>query len=336
MAIAETKNIETTIVKQYPRFEGANILDGIGFKHIMYLAEEAVLQHFREKELSASKLYWDYGLCFEVVKSRVNIRRALRVDELISIEVKPKIDSEEKEQTFSIQMFVGEGNKRFKSVIGELKVLFREDRKENVKAEPPSEIKPYIVSEISRLTQQIDTKNKLTQELDTPVNLGRGVSNPDDELIDKVVPKEANAFVWKWHIPYFYCHFTNWMQHSGYIRLVEEVVDLFLADRGISIRTMLDTRQWIPIVSDAEIEILQEAMMEEIIYVVYTVEKIFKDLTYTSKVDFYVVRDGRLIQTARGRITHGYIKLFYGTSSVGLARFDEKTLNALQGTGGIE
>jgi hypothetical protein len=43
-----------------------------------------------------------------------------------------------------------------------------------------------------------------------------------------------NAYAWKWRIPYFYCHFTERMQMSGYLRQMEEVVDLFLADRGVS------------------------------------------------------------------------------------------------------
>lgn len=339
MTIA-VQDIKSTIVEQYPRFEGANIIDGIGFKHVMYLAEEAVLQHFRNKGLSAGKLYWDHGLCFEVVQSSVVIRRALRIDELVSIEVKPQIDSGEKEQTFSIQMFVEQKGKKFKSVTGKLKVLFRQDRKETVQANPPIEIASQIVSEISRSTKQTGTGSKVIQEAETRVNKGftqgRGLLNPDDELIAKVVSKEANTFVWKWYIPYFYCHFTKWLQHSGYIRLVEEVVDLFLAARGISIRTMLDSRQWIPIVSKAEVEILQEAFMEETIYVVYTVEEIFKDITYTSKVDFYVSRDGQLIQTAKGSITHGYVKLTEGSSNIEMVYFDKKTLNALKGIGGVE
>ena len=48
--------------------------------------------------------------------------------------------------------------------------------------------------------------------------------------------------------------------------------------------------------------------MEEELYTVFTVEDVFKDLTYTARMDCYVLRGGRLVQTATGRITHGYAR----------------------------
>ncbi|RAM48964.1 MAG: hypothetical protein C6Y22_24925 [Hapalosiphonaceae cyanobacterium JJU2] len=180
----------------------------------------------------------------------------------------------------------------------------------------------YVVSEI-RNTASLERSS-------TQLEYGRGTDseNSIDSLIQTVVPKETNAFIWKWHIPYFYCHFTECIQHSGYLRLMEEVVDLFLANRGISIRTMLNTRQWIPVVPSANVEILQEALMEETIYTVYTVENIFKKTTYTSRMDCYVEREGVLIHTATGSITHGYAKI-HNLRDWTLVEFDEETLSAL-------
>jgi acyl-CoA thioesterase FadM len=335
------RNVEPTVIEQYPRFEGSNILEGIGFKHIMYLSEEAVLQYFRNKGLAPGKLYRDYGLCFEVVESSIRIRRVLRIDDLVRIEVQPEIDRSGQEQAFSIQMFTGATSDKVKSVTGTLKVLFRQRQKEAIKSKPPIEIAPYVVSEIRRLTQQEEHENNLgrgTGILNTNggIGQGRGVLNADDDIISKVISQKANTFIWKWRIPYFYCHFNKWIQHSGYLRLVEEVVDLFLAEREISIRTMLDTYQWIPVVSHAEVEILREAIMEETIYVVYTVEEIFKNLTYTSKIDFYVVRNSQAIKTATSLITHGYAKLFDDSVDIELAKFDEKTLSALRGKRGVK
>ncbi len=129
--------------------------------------------------------------------------------------------------------------------------------------------------------------------------------------------------MWKWRIPYFYCHFTERLQHSGYLRLMEEVVDRFLASRGISIQTMLETRRWIPVVPNARLEILSEALMEETIYTVYTVKHIFKDVTYTSRMDCYVPRNNMLVHTATGQITHGYAEIL-NRRDWALINFDER------------
>ena len=42
---------------------GANIGTGIGFKHFMYLSEEAVPQHLRACGVGPGHLYEQYGLC---------------------------------------------------------------------------------------------------------------------------------------------------------------------------------------------------------------------------------------------------------------------------------
>jgi acyl-CoA thioesterase FadM len=143
----------------------------------------------------------------------------------------------------------------------------------------------------------------------------------------------TNAVVWRRRIPYFYCHFSQRLQHSGYLRLMEEVVDVFLAERGISIRTMLDTRGWIPVVPRARVEILAEALMEEEITTVFTVEQIFKRFTYTARMDCYVRRDGRLVRTATGHITHGYAEVV-NRRDWALVSFDDVTLAALRGEDG--
>jgi acyl-CoA thioesterase FadM len=135
---------------------------------------------------------------------------------------------------------------------------------------------------------------------------GRGVTGPGDPVLAQLLGAE-NAFGWRWRVPYFYCHFNERLQMSGYLRIMEETEDLFLADRGLPIKQVLDTRRWIPVVTQSRISLLDEAIMEEELYTVYTVEDIFKDLLYTARMDCYVIRDGALVQTATGSITHGYL-----------------------------
>ncbi len=322
MAQLHFQDVATTVYTASPRFEGSNICSWIGFKHVMYLVEEAILQHFRERGLQPRRMFEEFGLCLEIVDSRVRILHALHMDDVVQVKVQPVDDSSGGEFSHNVQLFVERDGETLKALTGKVKVLFRRDRSGVTAGALPDEISAYVHDEIIR------TKGAPAPA--TGFSSSRADEPLDEAIIRQLVPPDANAFVWKWHIPYFYCHFTERIQHSGYLRLMEEVVDLFLADRGISIRTMLDTRRWIPVVPEARVEILREGLMEETIYTVYTVEDIFKDVTYTARMDCYVLRDGGLIHTATGRIVHGYAEIL-NRRDWALVPFDAETAAALRG-----
>lgn len=317
------KDVNLTTVEKYPPFEGSNIITGIGFKHVMYLVEEAVIQHLRERGLAPRFLFEEYGLCLEVTFSSVRLLNLLYLDDLMRIEVRPISQPPDREMSFSILMFVNRNAKNVKASTGKLNILFRKHDSSVLASDLPSELAHYITAEISRLPSLTDARSVKVE--------GQGFGD-SDEVIRRLVPEGANAFVSRRRIPYFYCHYSERIQHSGYLRLLEEVVDLFLADRGLSIRTMLDRKSWVPVVADACVEILREALMEEIIYTVYSVESTFKNLTYAARMDCYVVRNEDLIHTATGRITHGYIEI-RDRHDIALVNFDEATIKALSGKG---
>lgn len=310
----------TTVVRRLPRYEGSNICTWIGFKHVMYVVEEAILEHLRQAALAPRALFEEYGLGVDIVDSSVRILHALHMDDVARVEVTPTTKPGDTALSFRVEMYVARDNGDVKSLTGKVKAVLQRSRDDA--PAPPPELERFVVA------AGINPRTAPPAPLE--LGSGRGVNAAGDSIVRQIVPEGANAFVWKWHIPYFYCHFTDRMQHSGYLRLMEEVVDLFLASRGISIRTMLETRRWIPVVPNARVEILAEALMEETIYTVYTVEDIYKDVTYTSRMDCYVVRDGRPVQTATGRITHGYAEIV-NRRDWKLVNFDAETINALRG-----
>lgn len=325
-----------------PKFEGANIIDGIGFKHVTYMAEEALLQYFKRKGLSVGTLYKQHGIGFEVVSSSIRIPQLIRLDDDVNVVIEPLQSSNETEQEFSIKMYV-EANEV--AAHGTIKVVFRRINNTANTVEIPDSVVPFVVPKIDRFskikqslivppsnnTEGTNVEEANGEETRDASSLSRDVTDIDESILEQIAPSDDNNFVWKWHIPYFYCHYSKWMQHSGYLRLIEEVVDLFLKDRGISIWSILESHAWIPFVSHSEVDMLQDAFMEETIYTVYTVEKVIKDFLYTSRVDFYVVRQGQLVQTATGKITHGYAQLSDNPEDFGLAQFDQPVLNALNG-----
>jgi acyl-CoA thioesterase FadM len=312
---------DRVVLERRPCFEGSNIGTWIGFKHVMYLVEEGALQFLREHGVVAGSLFETYALCVEVVDSDVRLLRALEMDDVVRIEVRSVTEPSDRELSLGVEIFVGRSGEVVKAAVAQVRILFRRARSQGGRVEPPPpELLPYLRPEVRRSNGgQLPTAT---------VKEGRGDAG---DPLQELVPKGANAYLWRWHIPYFYCHFTDRIQHSGYVRVLEEVVDRFLADRGISIQTLLRNREWIPVVADARVEILEDAFMEETLYTVFTVEDIFKRMRYTARMDCYVPRDGHLIHTATGRITHGYLRIADRGTGGGLAQFDEAVMAALAG-----
>ena len=313
-------NIRT--YQSYTKFEGCNINTYIGFKHVMYMAEEGVISFLREQGLGSRKLFEDHAICLDLVDHNIRILHGLKMDDLVDVEIQPK-KIKGKELPFAFRLFVDRDGKRIKAATGNIIVQFKQHDSVPELENTPEVVAPFLLTKLDRKGQ---FKAPRHQDFD-PSN-GRGDTMPDDEIIKNLTAGKDNVFVWKWHIPYIYCHYTKFMQMSGYVRIMEEAADLFWAERGISIYTYLDTRQWIPVVPSAKISMLQDAIMEETIYTVFDMDFIFRDATYTHNMDCYVVRDGNLVHTATGEITHGYAKNV-SRKEWKLVSFDDVTLDAL-------
>src|SRR5579859_3479999 len=290
-----------TEVTGRPRFEGANIGTWIGFKHVMYLVEEAVLGHLRATGLAPGRLYEEHGLAVDIVDSSVRIRHALHVDDLVTSMVEPG-PPDDGELAFTVSCFAGDR----KAVTATVRVALRA-----VAAGPrvPAELRHLVVPQIARKGQPA----------------GQEPAEPG--------PAVPGQYRWCSRVPYFYCHFSTWMQHSGYVRVLEETVDRFLADRGVSIATMLGGRQWIPVVPHARVQVLGEALMEEELHTVFTVREVFKSSTYAATMDCYVHRGDRMLRTATGSITHGYAEIT-SRRDWRLVSLDPATVAALTGSRG--
>ncbi|MGW7409502.1 acyl-CoA thioesterase [Streptomyces sp. NPDC054833] len=308
----------TTETEVRPRYEGNNINTWIGFKHVNYLVEEAVLAHFRAAELPSRILFEEYGLGLELAELDTRILNAFHLDETATATVRPTGDGTA--LTFAVTLSKDGKNK---DVTAKVRVALRRERYVDPADSVPAELAPYTVERIATAEPARDA------ELVPSADLGLTATHATDPLLKELV-EGSNAIAWRWRIAYPYCHNNERLQMSGYLRLMEEAKDRFVAHRGISIKTLLDERKWIPVVPHSKIRFLDEALMEEELHIVFTVEDIFKDLTYTSRMDCYVIRDGKLIPTATGTIVHGYA-VFSDRKDWALVPFDEHVLTALRG-----
>ncbi|MGY0070588.1 hypothetical protein ACWZEH_28180 [Streptomyces sp. QTS137] len=305
---------ETTSVQVRPRYEGSNICTWIGFKHVNYMVEEAVLDHFRQTALPARGLYEEHGLGLDFVGIDTRILHAFHMDDVATAEVVPFTKDADGTLGFKVTVHVERNGEILKAVTSKVRVSLRIDTYLDSADEVPEQVARFAVG-------------RLGGDLE-PAPLTPFTS---EETILEELLEGKNAYGWKWNIPYPYCHFTERLQMSGYLRLMEEGKDRFVADRGISIKTLLDDRRWIPVVPRSEIRILDEAMMEEDLYTTYEVEEVFKDFTYTTRMNWYVVRDGSLLKTATGTIVHGYA-VIKNRRDWSLENFDQHVLDALNGT----
>ncbi|MEU0504548.1 thioesterase family protein [Nocardia sp. NPDC005998] len=309
-----TSSVEPgTQVELRPRYEGANIGPWIGFKHVNYLVEEALIAHFRRLGNDVRSLYADHGLCWEIVDIDTRIIHVFNLDEAVRLIVRSRA-ANDGELTYEVVIVGDRDGDEIKLARSRVSVVLREDsRWASPRAAAAPELASAVVPEIRRSAPASGFGSPPASGLPTDVaGLTQG----------------RNGFAWTFRIPYFYCHFTERLQMSGYLRIMEDAVDRFLADRGVSIRMLLDDQQLIPVVPRSRITMLDEAYMEEDLHVVLVVDDVFKNLTFTVGMECYVQRGQTLVNVAAGAITHGYARL-EDRASWGLSDLDERLCRAL-------
>lgn len=305
-----------TVLLDRPRYEGANIRTWIGFKHFMYLVEEAVLAYFRERGLGARDLFLRHGLGLEIVDNSVQLPMALEIDDdvRVTVQAAPK-QKPGHGAAFTAQITVDRDGQPTTALKGKLRVALVREQDARDPEPVPAQLEPYVVSGVAELADADGEALELA---------------PGQDVADVLVPAGSGSYLWSWRIPYFYCHFSDRLQHSGYVRALEEVVDRFLHDRGLAIGALLAERAWIPVVSRARVRLLADAHMEETVHTVFTVQDILKDISYTARMDCYVQRGNQLVPTATGTIMHGYA-ISRGPQAGTVAQLDPATQAALLG-----
>lgn len=302
-----------------PRFEGTNICTWIGFKHVNYLVEEAVLDHLRQQGSSSRTLFEDHGLGVDLVSIDTRILHALHIDDEVRATVTPAA-SRDGAMRVRVVITADRPGGEVKAVTATVGVLLRRDDRHGGASLPvPDQLAAHVVDTIGSDAERVPLRG-------LELSSGRGATTQD--VPAQLRTGDGPAVAWRWRIPYFYCHHTVRLQMSGLLRQMEEVVDLFLAERNVSIRTLLDEQDWIPVVPHSSVTMLGEALMEEDLVTVLEVDSVFKAVTYDARMDCWAVRGDELVKVATGRITHGYAHID-GRGDWSLVDFDERMLTAV-------
>lgn len=303
-----------TVLVGRPRYEGANIRTWIGFKHFIYLVEEAVLQWLRDRGPGARDLFHEHGLGVEVVDCSVQLPATLEVDDEARVEV-----TGDSGARLAVRMTVRRGGQDLVVLRGKVRIALVREPTATVSTPAPEHLADLVVPTVA-------AAGVVARPDHRSIDAGQSVT-------DVLTPVGSNAFLWSWRAPYFYCHFSDRVQHSGYVRALEEVVDRFLADRGISVGRLVRERAWIPVVSRTRVQLVDAARMEEEVHTVLNVVDVLRGVMFDARMDCYVRRGDRLVHTATARILHGYA-ISGGPRAGELAEFDDEVLRAL--SGGVE
>ncbi|QOC91716.1 thioesterase family protein [Micromonospora craniellae] len=300
-----------TVLVGRPRYEGANIRTWIGFKHFIYLVEEAVLQWLRDRGPGARDLFHSHGLGVEIVDCSVQLPAVLEVDD----EVRVEVDGESAGR-LTVRMTVFRDGREQVVLRGKVRVALVVEPAATTSAPAPAHLADLVVPTLGAAATVARPDHR-------PIR-------PGETVADVLTPVGSRSFLWTWRAPYFYCHFSDRVQHSGYVRALEEVVDRFLAARGISVGRLVRERSWIPVVSRARVRMVEAARMEEDVHTVLTVTDVLRGVMFDARMDCYVRRGERLVHTATASILHGYA-ISAGPQAGELAEFDDEVLRALAG-----
>lgn len=295
-------NTELTSTLCRPRYEGANIRTWVGFKHFLYLAEEAILNWFRERGFGPQPLFHEHGVRLEVVDCSVTLPSVIEIDDQVIADATLQADGR-----FSVRLRVRRDGGDITALKGHMAVALLREQAPQSDAQLPQRLRPLLRDSIEGL------------------HAGEALSAEPARFAG------SEALQWPWQARYFLCHYSASVQHSAYVRALEEAVDRFLAERGISVGRLLRERSWIPVVSRVRVRLYADANMEETVHTTFRVTGLLKRTAFEGEMRCYVLRDNRSVLTATATITHGYA-ISRGESAGSLAELDDATVTALLGS----
>jgi acyl-CoA thioesterase FadM len=291
-----------------PRYEGANIRTWIGFKHLLYLVEESLLQFLRGQDVGPHRLFLEHGIGLQIIDCSVQLPHPVYIDDEIVAEVQ-----ERSQGRYRVTLRALRGDDDPVVVLARVTVAMIEERGAPGSAPLPDQLRALVIPSISALGAGGD--------LQIP---------PAADARSALAAARLGATLWTWRARYFLCHYSDRVQHSAYVRALEEVVERFLAERGLSVRTMLESHGWVPVVSRARVRLFADAHMDEDVHTCFRAGEILKDMAYEGRMECYVERDGRLVHVATGEILHGYAQSNPARAGA-LVVLDERTRAALRG-----
>lgn len=289
-----------------PRYESATIGTWAGFSQIMALSEEAVIHWFRERNYGPALLYRDYGMRLSLTDSSVLFRNPLGTGEEVSAQI-----TQVGPRYRDVRLWTQRDGIRHDVLQGRLTVGLVRDRAAD--AELPPDLAELAVGQIAGLGTAVRSHD--------PAYELEGLASAAAAGIPAGFPRA-------WRIPYSACHSSGWMSFAAYFRVIEALVDDFMADRGLRMSNLLAERGWVPAFARARVRLLGDAGVDETLHAVYSVARAVGTGLFDGRIECYVRRGDRAVPTATAIVLHGYV-LADGPAAGQVAELDPGTIAAV-------
>lgn len=298
-----------TVIRARPSAVGCNIRTWIGFKQFFDLLEAGVLAWIEAQGISPRDLYHTYGLAVEIADVSAQLPAVLELGDDVEISVTPRPRG-----GLNATISVVRGDTTVVALKASVTVALvpgEAAADATARANLPPALLPIIAGNASYAGPA-------------------AVSMPSRGDVLTSVGAAPGAYLWSWRAAYYLCHYSDRVQHSGFVRCLEEVVDRYLQGHGLGVGRLLRERYWIPVVSRARVRLGAAAHMDDIVHTVFEVTDVLRDTLFSGTMSCWVERDGELACVATGEILHGYA-ISAGELAGTMAVLDPAVITALKG-----
>lgn len=262
-----------------PRYDTANTRLRVGVRGLTALAEEAVVHWFRVRKLSPATLMDRFGLEFSIIDCSSLAFGVVHLDDEVTASAQPVGT-----RYFNVRLSVGDRR------VLQSRVTVVMPRVPGRREDLPEELEGMAIDEFDRVRTAVDTHDPEFEARD----------------LDARITDDALGWFRSWRVPVTACHYDDRMQYSGHLRVLEELAELFAADRGLPAREMLLGRGLVPVLPRVRLRLLADAFAGDLMHTTYEVHQVVGGATFDFRYDAHVQRDGRRIPVATGILLAGY------------------------------
>jgi acyl-CoA thioesterase FadM len=192
---------------------------------------------------------------------------------------------------FNVTLAVRRGERTVVVVRSRVTVLML--RRPGDPAELPEELLGMAVDKIDRIRTAVESHDPEFEARD----------------LDERITNDGLGWHRSWRVATHRCHYAGRVHYAGYLRILEELAEMFLADRGITTRDLIQRHGLLPMMQRVRVRVLADAYAGDRMHTTYEIHQVVGGKLFDCRFDAHVERDGRRIPTATGILLAGFTGL---------------------------
>lgn len=274
-----------TEVALAPRYESANVALRLSVRGLTSLVEEAVINWFRVRGFSPSTLYSTYGLEFSTIDCSSLFFGSVTVDDDVVASAEPVGP-----RYFNVKLTVRRGDRQ--TVVARSRVTVVMLRRPGWSVELPEELLGMAIDKIDRIRTAVESHDPEFEARD----------------LDERITNDTLGWHRSWRVALGDCHYSGRMQYTGYVRILEQLGELFLADKGLPVSELIAQGQT-TVMPRVRVRILADAEAGDLMHTTYEIHQVVGGKLLDCRFDCHVERGERRIPVATGILLKGFASL---------------------------